>query len=93
MVEAEPSTEVLSQAWNSSDLIHQLRINRSLVILTLLTRCVVLSVGGGGGGGGGGGETYYDTIKRKPSLYEELLTVFASANIPSAEDFPPDRLK
>ena len=42
MVEAEPSTEVLSQAWNSSDLIHQLRINRSLVIFTLLTSCVVL---------------------------------------------------
>ena len=48
MVEAEPSTEVLSQAWNSSDLVHQLRINRSLVILALLTRCVVLSVRGGG---------------------------------------------
>ena len=91
MVEAEPSTEVLSQAWNSSDLVHQQRINRSLVILTLLTRSVVLSVRERGGKG----EIDYDTIKRKPSLHGHggLLTVFASANIPSAEDFPPVRLK
>ena len=44
MAEAEPSTEILSQAGHSFDLVHQLRINCSLVILALFTHCIVLCV-------------------------------------------------
>ena len=44
MAQAEPSTEVLSQAGHSFDLIHQLRINCSLVFPALLTHCIVLCV-------------------------------------------------
>lgn len=42
MAEAEPSTEVLSQAGNGLDLVHQLSVYCSLVIPALLTCCIVL---------------------------------------------------